>query len=241
MNVIVSFNTINNPNKLSYNAIESVKYACRRWNCQSLIIEDRLQPNNFHDMFTKLYLPEIVINFHRCVYLDTDVIIKYDAPNPFELFNDDECCYVVKDMQQPFLSDETKQEFKNNQLCKPWYEECKRVLNIDLNYQMYNDNFFNAGMFLFTPKKHIYMFKKIIESLKLIKDPYPQIHQVEQALLNYTFMYYLKEKLIYIPKEWNYIDPPLTTDKMEGFIYHFTGWNYKTYKSSLYTYNLWKK
>ena len=98
------------------------------------------------------------MQFDRCMYLDTDVLIKCDASNPFELFNDDECCYVVKDMQQTFLSEETKQEFKNNQLCKPWYDECKRVLNVDLDYQKYNDNFFNAGMFLFTPKKHIYLF-----------------------------------------------------------------------------------
>jgi len=241
MNAIISFNTPNNPNPISQHAKESIEHACINWKCDYVQIINPLQPSGFHDMFTKLYLPYKVKNFNRCLYLDTDVIIKHDSPNPFELFYNDDCCYVVKDMQQSFLSDVIKQEFKDNQLCKPWFNECKRVLDIDLNYQIYNDNFFNAGMFLFTPEKHLYMFDHIINSLKLIHDPYPTIHQVEQSLVNYAFMYYLKENLIHIPKEWNYIDPPLDSNNMEGYIYHFTGWYYERYKPLLNTYNLWKK
>lgn len=241
MNTIIAFNTKNNPHVITLNVEESIKQACYNWNCKYIRIETPLQPTGFHDMFTKLYLPYQVLEFDRCMYLDTDVLIKYDAPNPFELFSDDECCYVIKDLQQDFLSDMIKQEFKDNQLCKPWYDECKRVLNINLNYKTYNDNFFNAGMFLFTPKKHLYLFDYITKNLKLIQDPYPNIHQVEQALLNYVFMYYLKEKLVYIKKEWNYIDPPLESDNMQGYIYHFTGWYYEKYKKIINTYNLWKK
>ena len=117
MNCIISFNTKNNPHVIPSNVEESIKQTCSNWNCKYIRIETPLQPNGFHDMFTKLYLPYQVMQFDRCMYLDTDVLIKYDASNPFELFDDDECCYVVKDMQQPFLSEETKQEFKNNQLC----------------------------------------------------------------------------------------------------------------------------
>ena len=241
MNVIISFKTKNSPHSLSENVEESIKNICKNWKCEYIRIEESLQPSNFHDMFTKLYLPYKVKNFNRCLYLDTDVIIKHDSPNPFELFDNDDCCYVVKDMQQSFLSDVIKQEFKDNQLCKPWFNECKRVLDIDLNYQIYNDNFFNAGMFLFTPNKHLYMFDHIINSLKLIQNPYPTIHQVEQALINYTFMYYLKEKLVHIPKLWNYIDPPLESNTMEGYIYHFTGWYYEKYKKLIGEYDLWKK
>lgn len=241
MNVIISFNTNNNPHIVSQNVIESINNICNTWNCKYIQINDQLQPIGFHDMFTKLYLPFKVLEFDRCLYLDTDTLIKHDSPNPFELFLNDENCYVVKDMQQPFLSEETKQEFKNNQLCKPWYDVCKNSLKIDLDYNTYNNGFFNAGMIMFTPKKHIYLFNKIIESLNSIPSLYSKIHQVEQALLNYTFMYYLKEKLVYIPKEWNYIDPPLESDKMEGYIYHFTGWYYQKYKSLLQTYDLWKK
>jgi len=241
MNVIISFNTKNNPRIVSKNTLDSIEHACKRWNCKYIQITQSLQPDTFCDMFTKLYLPFHTLNYNRCLYLDTDIIIKHNSPNPFELFEDDNCCYVVKDMQQSFLSDVKKQEFKDNQLCKPWFNECKRVLGVDLNYQTYNDNFFNAGMFLFTPEKHLYMFDHIINSLKLIQDPYPTIHQVEQALINYTFMYYLKDKLIHIPKEWNYIDPPLDSNNMDGYIYHFTGWYYEKYKPLLNTYDLWKK
>ena len=241
MNVIISFNTKNNPRIVSENTMDSIETACKRWDCKYIQITQSLQPNRFHDMFTKLYLPYQVKDFNRCLYLDTDILIKHDSPNPFELFNNDDCCYVVKDMQQTFLSDQIKQEFKNNQLCRPWYDECKRVLGFDLDYNLYNDNFFNAGMFLFTPNKHLYIFDYMINCLKLIQDPYPTIHQVEQALINYTFMYYLKDKLIHIPKEWNYIDPPLESDNMEGYIYHFTGWYYQKYKTILPNFNLWKK
>lgn len=241
MNVIVSFNTKNNPHIVSEHTLHSINNACTRWNCKYIQITESLQPSDFHDMYTKLYLPQIVKDYTRCLYLDTDVVIKNDTPNPFELFSDDDCCYVVKDMHQSFLSQETKQEFKDNHLCKPWYNECKRVLGIDLDYQIYNDNFFNAGMFLFTPQKHLYLFNHIIDRLKLLQNPYPNIHQVEQALINYTFMYYLKNNLIHIPKEWNYIDPPLNTQIMEGYIYHFTGWKYQEYKEKIKTYDLWKK
>jgi len=241
MNCIVSFNTKNTPHIVSSNVEESIKCACANWNCKYLRIETPLQPSRFHDMFTKLYLPYQTLNFDRCMYLDTDVLIKHDSPNPFDIFNDTDYFYVVKDMQQTFLSDEIKQDFKNNQLCRPWYNECKRVLNVNLEYQIYNDNFFNAGMFLFTPQKHLYLFDHMIKALSLIQDPYPRIHQVEQALLNYTTMYYLNDKLIHISKEWNYIDPPLNSKTMEGYIYHFTGWYYDTYKSQLNNFKLWQK
>ena len=241
VNVIISFKTKNSPHLISENIENSINSACNDWKCEYIRIEESLQPKGFHDMFTKLYLPYKVNNFSRCLYLDTDILIKKNSPNPFELFDNEDCCYVVKDMQQPFLSDEIKQEFKNNQLCKPWYNICKDSLKIELDYNTYNNGFFNAGMIMFTPKKHIYLFDKIIESLDLIQHPYSKIHQVEQALLNYTFMYYLKEKLVYVSKEWNYIDPPLESNNMEGYIYHFTGWYYQKYKSLLQTYDLWKK
>lgn len=206
MNSVISFHTKNSPHKLSNPSIESINCACKQWNCKYILIEESLQPTDFHDMFTKLYLSSIVKDYKRCLYLDTDVVIKNNSPNPFELFNDDNCCYVVKDMQQEFLTFEEKEQFKNNQLCGPWYQQCKNALNIDLPYEHFKNNFFNAGMFIFTPSKHEILFEQIINSLPLISKEYRQTHQVEQALLNYTFMYYLKENLKYIPKEWNYID-----------------------------------
>ena len=241
MNCIISFNTKNNPHDISSNVEESIKKTCDNWKCKYLRIETSLQPVEFHDMFTKLYLPYQTIEFDRCMYLDTDILIKHDAPNPFELFNNDECCYVVKYMQQSFLSDEVKNNFKKVQLCSPWYEQCKNALKIDLDHKSYCDGFFNAGVFMFTPKNHIHIFDQIINSLSLISNEYKQIHQVEQALLNYAMMGYLKNKLVYIPKEWNYIDPPLDSSIMEGYIYHFTGWRYQEYKEKIKTFNLWKK
>lgn len=241
MNVIVSFVTSNNPNPISHHAIDSVKNACSMWNCKHVQITSSLQPVEFHDMFTKFYLPHQVKDYDRVLYIDTDIIIKNGSPNPFEIFSNDECCYVVKDMQQTFLSDDTKQHFKDNQLCGPWYEECKRVLDIDLDYKTFSDNFFNAGMYIFTPRKHIHLFDNILKRLNRIQSYYKQIHQVEQALLNYTFMYYLKEKLVYIPKEWNYIDPPLNSETMDGYLYHFTGWKYQEYKEKIKSFDLWKK
>ena len=241
MNVIISFVTPNNPNLISIHAVESIKHACSMWNCDYVLITSSLQPIEYHDMFTKLYLPHQVKDYDRCLYLDTDIVIKHNAPNPFDTFSNDECCYVVKDMQQPFLSEVTKQHFKDNQLCGPWYEECKRVLNINLDYKSYSDNFFNAGMYMFTPNKHIHLFDIILKSFDKIQPHYKQIHQVEQALLNYTFMYYLKDKLVYVSKEWNYIDPPLESESMNGYLYHFTGWKYQEYKEKIKVFDLWKK
>jgi len=241
MNVIVSFNTKNNPHIVSGNTLYSIYNACKRWNCKYIQITESLHPPDFHDMFTKLYLPQIVKDYNRCLYLDTDVVIKHDAPNPFETFVDINNVYVVKDMQQSFLSDEVKNDFKKVQLCSPWYDQCKNALKIDLDHNEYCNGFFNAGVFMFTPKNHICIFDKIINSLSLISNEYKQIHQVEQALLNYAMMGYLKNQLVYIPKEWNYIDPPLDSSVMEGYIYHFTGWKYQEYKEKIKTFDLWQK
>ena len=49
-------------------------------------------------------------------------------------------------------------------------------------------------------------------------------------------MYYLKENLMYIPREWNFIDPPLESEEMEGYLYHFTGWYHEKYKKLINTY-----
>lgn len=220
--------------------MESILRACERWNADRLIITKNLQPNKFHDMFTKLFLPNIILNYDRCLYLDTDIIINSKSPNPFEIYRDKNKVYVIKDMQQPFLSDDEKNNFKDSTLCMPWFNTCKKALNINLNPNTYKSNFFNAGIFLFSPKIHHYIFLKIQKSLSKIPDSHKNIHQVEQSLLNYSFMYYLKDNLIYIPKEWNYIDPPLSSNIMEGFIYHFTGWYYEEYKRKINNFTLWK-
>ena len=238
--VIISFNTKNNPNKVSKNALDSIDYACNKWNADRIIITKSLQPHDFHDMFTKLFLPNVIKNYDKCIYLDTDVIINSLSPNPFLLYNDPEKIYVVRDMQQSFLSNDDKNNFKESTLCMPWFDICQKAFQININSNQYKNNFFNAGMFLFSPKNHNYIFSKIQSILKYIPDSYKGIHQVEQALLNYSFMYYLKNKLTYIPKEWNYIDPPLESNKMEGFIYHFTGWHYQEYKRKINSFSQWK-
>lgn len=238
--VIISFNTKNNSRNVSKNALDSVENACIRWNADRIIITKPLQPDEYHDMFTKLYLSNVIRNYNMCMYLDTDIIINDTAPNPFKIYNNPECIYVIKDMQQSFLSNEVKNNFKNTTLCMPWFGTCKNALKIDLDPNFYKNNFFNAGVFMFSPRNHHFIFSKIQESIKYIPDSYKQIHQVEQAMLNYAFMYYLKHKLIYIPQTWNFIDPPIQRKEMEGYIYHFTGWYYKEYKNMIDIYTKWR-
>jgi hypothetical protein len=171
------------------------------------------------------------------------MIINEEAECPFELFYDENFFYVVKDMQQSFLSNETKTEFKNNTLCGPWYNECKKIIGGDISYEYYSDGFFNAGFLLYTPRKHNNLFERIISVLDCMSEQYKTIHQVEQALINYTSMLIFKDNLKYIPMEWNYIDPPVLSEhtKMIGNIYHFTGWYYEKYKPIINNFTLWKK
>lgn len=241
MNAIISFNTIFNSYKLSESAMESINCACKRWNCKYIQITDKLQPNNFCDMFTKLYLPKHTNEYDRCLYLDTDMFIKDDAPNPFDIFNDPDAIYVVKDLPQEDVDESYKLWFKENQLCGPWYQQCKKSLGVDVSYEVYRDWFFNAGFFLYTPKNHMHIFDHILSAMSKIDEPYCMIPQVEQALLNYAFRYHLNDKLTYISKLWNYMDPPLEKEEMIGYIYHFTGLNYSNLKPHLHTFNKWKQ
>ena len=241
MNTIIAFNTKNNQYKLSQNAMESINFACKRWNCNYIQITNSLQPDTFCDMFTKLYLPFHTLNYDRCLYLDTDVFIRDDAPNPFDLFTDHEKIYVVRDLQQEDVDESYKLSFKETQLCGPWYQQCKNTLQVSVSYEIYRDWFFNAGMFMYTPKLHIYIFEHIISNLYRIDPCYRNTPPVEQALLNYAFRYHLNDKLSYVSKSWNYIDPPLEKETMEGYIYHFTGLNYSNLKPHLHTFNKWKQ
>jgi lipopolysaccharide biosynthesis glycosyltransferase len=241
MNVIITFNTISNPYSLSESAMESIKFACERWNCEHIHITNKLQPNDFCDMFTKLYLPLYTLNYKRCLYLDTDIFVKCDAPNPFEIFDDPQSIYVVRDLPQEDVDESYKLQFKENHLCGPWYEQCKKVLQYDVPYDIYRDWFFNAGMFIYSPEHHINIFKHIIDNINQIDVNYRHTFLFEQALLNYAFRYHLKDKLKYIDKTWNYMDPPIHKETMEGYIYHFTGLNYSNLKPHLNTFYKWKQ
>ena len=239
-NIVISFFIPSEGYTHSQNAHDSVKAACDRWGVEYLIFNKPLQPTGFHNMFTKLFLPSLISKYKQCLYIDTDIIINSTTPNPFNSFNIDQNIYVVKDMQQPFLTDIEKENFKNDQLCLPWFNICKNALGITFDKQYYKDNFFNAGMFLFSPTNHMYIFQKIISALNNITENYKSIHQVEQALLNLAFMHFLDKKLTFIDKKWNYIDPDINSKNMDGYLYHFTGWYYEIYKTEINNYTKWK-
>ena len=239
-NVVISFFIPSEGYTHSQNAYNSVKAACERWGCEYIVFKQPIQPAGFHNMFTKLFLPSLVSSYKQCLYIDTDIIINSTTPNPFDVFSNEKNIYVVRDMQQSFLTKDQKEEFKNTQLCLPWLNVCEDALGIKFDKQSYKDNFFNAGMFLFSPINHMYVFKKIITALNNITGKYKNIHQVEQALLNLAFMYFLDKRLIFINKKWNYIDPDIDNEYMNGYLYHFTGWYYEKYKTEINKYTKWK-
>jgi|19_taG_2_1085344.scaffolds.fasta_scaffold46638_2 lipopolysaccharide biosynthesis glycosyltransferase len=237
---IVSFFTKNCTHELSENTQESFTQAANKWSSDNIVFNDPVQPPGFHDMFTKLFLCNYLHDYDQCIYLDTDMIINSKAPNPFELFNDEECCYVVRDLQTETVTPKQKYSLKKTRLCGPWYATLKQIIKTDITKQQFFDNFFNAGMFIFSPKKHKHIFSAIQQALQYLPQEYYPIHQVEQALLNLYFMTLLKDKLIYIPQVWNYLDPPIDTKTMEGYIYHFNGFFPDEVKKCIYTYDKWR-
>ena len=69
------------------------------------------------------------------------MIINSKAPNPFELFNDEECCYVVRDLQTETVTPKQKYSLKKTRLCGPWYATLKQIIKTDITKQQFFDNF----------------------------------------------------------------------------------------------------
>jgi hypothetical protein len=109
----------------------------------------------------------------------------------------------------------------------------KKVTGAEVAYDAYIRNFFNAGFFICSPKRHLKFLEFVEKHLPCPGDHMAQNGHYEQALFNYGVQAIDPEVLCYAPETWNYMDPDISVREMEYFVYHFTGAMYEELKPAI--------
>jgi len=164
------------------------EYYCNRIGADFYVIDKSLHSNTSPHWF-RYWIFDLKPGYDRYLYVDTDVLVKWDAPNIFEEFEPGNI-YAVHD---------------NGGLRWIWdginaYKSMFPTLNLDW------DTYFNSGMLLFDKghKEVFQAFKNFyIENQNIIQQ-YRDTHKKghDQTIFNY-FLLYAEEKVELISEKWN--------------------------------------
>lgn len=226
--------TLNLNNHLTENARSSFQFACQKWKCcYEEIAENLVGDQNI--CFNKLKAVDILSKkYCGILYVDADILIRSDTPNPFELFTDRNFVYAIKDVYPHYEENWLKNTYRSD-VIDPWLKKSHEILKLTTNFDSLSstvyDWFFNAGVFLCYPSN-------IQHELNLFLNNIPGQRvsgRIEQAMWNYILKCRNKVKLI--EYEWNRIQPDISSGKMNCYIYHFTGFKWKELKEALPKYD----
>ena len=231
--------TVNINNHLSENARRSLSHASKKWNCDFMeiqtVFDQRLYPS-----FAKISSFEKIEGYDRCVYFDSDILIHVDTPNPFEIFEDRTKFVAVLDIH-PQNHDHSSEQWitvKNNVQENYWYI-LEEQFGWGITKERFMDNFFNSGFFLMTPKHHKTIFKVISQTLPLTdgREGFASSAHYEQALFNYVLQAYRSNELLLTEEKWNRLEPPIQSQRMFDYVWHFTGFNFWKMKDTINDYD----
>jgi len=218
MNVLM---TLNIGGFLCPNARNSMLAASERWDCLFHEITMNLAGDQYI-AFNKVFGIREFCKTHdieTVFYLDADCLIRSDTPNPFELFTDSGV-YGVRDAYEHWSPTELESYQKDitDEWLKKVHQAMKWDVDIDDMIRTCPSWFFNTGMFILKPRGFADEIESFVSSTPLVSPD----SLSEQALWNYIL--HPRNKVILIDgHNWNYIDSSLSTQKMEYYIYHFTG------------------
>ena len=227
--------TLNYDNYMCQNARESFQAAAHRWHCAYFELQDDFE---LYGEYNKvLGIKKHLMSCEKVLYMDADMLIRVDTPNPFELFTSDKV-YVVKDTVEGW--DQERLSFFKEEVSDAWIHWGHAVLGHSGDGKAFANSchewFFNAGWFLCQPRaieKEIDLFIKTIPGGLTTK----RQGRPEQGLWN--CMLKSADKIEYVGREWNFIDPECSNGKMDCYIYHFTGLSHEHLKQIIPTYD-WK-
>lgn len=123
--------------------------------------------------------------YDKIIYVDSDTMVKWDAPNPFNLYDDEFCVTIDRSSLRWILNSIDA------------YQQFFPDLKLDI------DGYFNSGVCFFT-KDHKYIFDQLIDFYEKNKDKLDQIKGVGKVQTVLNFM--LKKnnvKIKYLPPTWN--------------------------------------
>jgi len=123
--------------------------------------------------------------YDKIIYVDSDTMVKWDAPNPFDLYDDEFCVTIDRSSLRWILNSIDA------------YQQFFPDLKLDI------DGYFNSGVCFFT-KDHKYIFDQLIDFYEENKDKLDEIKGVGKVQTVLNFM--LKKnnvKIKYLPPTWN--------------------------------------
>jgi hypothetical protein len=219
MNYLV---TLNIGNVLTDNARESMLVAARRWGCGFYeITQNRV--GSGHVCFNKYWGISDLRNdpqVGRVFYLDADVLIRNDAPNPFDTFPDFDGVYAVLDAQ--YLRPKDDVDAWRNEIVAPFLRQVHAacfwpMVNLAHDIATAQDWFVGAGAFILHPDSPIDVIGQMV-----FDTPDETVHGwYEQALWNYILRH--GAKVVLMNPTWDRVQPDVSTGKMQDYVYHFTG------------------
>lgn len=194
---------------------------CQRHGIDLIVQRDHHFPSDFKPIWNKELVHEIGAEYDKIGIVDSDTMIRWDAPNIFDLYSDDEFCGVNDLCDLNWLFD----SIDNRQFLFP-------DVNMDIG------KYLNAGV-LFFGNSHLPIFRELLTTYRTNRASIDAIQGGgrEQTLLNFV----LQKNKVNIKKlspEWNLLSIhrknmfthnwQLNTDMTPYFIkyayvWHFTG------------------
>lgn len=213
------FLTVNVNDVLTGNARGSFADACRRWG--SDFHEIRVTRNEkLHPSFNKFLAATEMTRYDRICVFDADMLIRSDAPSPFDVFPETACFYAAPDLPPhlPEVHDEVRRCIHF-----PYHQVLEDAFAMKVNVEHFLQNPINTGFFVCSPVL-------MGEMLQLLLSHFPdrcEDKQYEQAMVNYLLAGHFSERLRIVSSQWNYLNPPAPeSSRMLAWVYHFTGRGY---------------
>jgi len=204
--------------------------AAERWGVEFVEITDPLAP--VHHFWQKAFAIERLSAFDRVVQMDADMLIRWDAPSPFELVPDDHIGVVSSRQFTPpprdfLLSPPTGEESKGVWISRH-RDGCVQGWARHMGMQpCHDERHLNGGFFLYSTTLHRELFSRLREVGKSAK--WTPRRLPEQASLS-VLLHNLNPPQTWLPHTWNivaahqrHIREEYCTGVMNGFVYHFTG------------------
>ena len=229
------------------NAIESIRYACKRWNANFFELKKFMHVSNkIHNGVTanRFWMMKYFTDFDRVLILDPDVIVNSLAPNIFDELGEYDFAGV----------------HNANPSRVATYEHMNRVdkylssIGLDilekyfLNFDKtkYYQTCINGGVYLFNPKKLEPVTNRIISLIETYEDIQTTLDKewifIQNLISAALSTSELKIKIL--DDKWNWLAPDINLEwdlfcgPMHANIYHFTGT--PDSKNSMKLYNKWK-
>jgi hypothetical protein len=225
--------TLNLGEYLCGNARASMIAAAKRWHADYVEILSPFRAD-LNPCYTKLSAFNRLTSYGRIAYFDADMLIRADAPSPFDLLGENRLVAVKDISDARFPEGSPIRDAIQAEAHIPWHGVMESLLRRGTSLEAYLSTFFNAGFLVYSPPRCRSIFEVAFSLIPEQRSRFAGIGRYEQALLNYLACG--QEGVALVSEEWNYLCPDLSSGRMDHWVYHFTGLNSKHIKPAIHSF-----